>query len=96
LLREYPDRIECIKDLEHEIPFDSITNHECQPMYSLVAQVYELQNYIDGHYEPVASDYARIVQHRKYSKLYRGWNTRVSNYLHSKSAHVQLSTAVDK
>jgi hypothetical protein len=81
LIREYPERIECIKDLKQEIVFDSISGHECQPMYSLAAQVYELQNYIQALYEPAASESGRLAQYRADAKIFRNWNTRVSNYL---------------
>ena len=81
LFREYPDRIECVKDMEQEIVFDSITGHECQTSYALVAQVYELQNYIDRLSEPRATNSTRLTRHRERVKLFRNWNTRVSNYM---------------
>jgi len=81
LIREYPDRIECIKNMKQEIEFDSITGHESQPMYSLIAQVYELQNYIQALYAPVASEPQQLASYLAGAKVFRKWNTRVSNYL---------------
>ncbi|MCA3081212.1 MAG: hypothetical protein ING69_01005 [Rhodocyclaceae bacterium] len=81
LFREYSDRVDCIKDLEEKICFDSIKGHECKPLSSLVAQVYDLQNYIQSRYEPTAVEPLRLEEYRRYTKLYRSWNTRVSKYL---------------
>lgn len=81
LIREYPHRAECISDMEQAIEFDSVSGHECQPMYALVAQVYELQNYIQSLYKPVASEASRLEAYLAASKLFSRWNTRAGNYL---------------
>jgi hypothetical protein len=86
LIREYPNRLESVKDLNQEISFDTVTGFECQPMSSLVAQVYDLQNYIQDLYEPVAMESTQLVRYREKAKIFRKWNIRVSNYLRNQSA----------
>lgn len=85
LFREFPDRHEYINNTNQDIAFDTISGIESQPMYSLVAQVYEIQNFIQDLSEPVALEPKLIASYRKKIKIYRNWNTRVSNYLRSQT-----------
>lgn len=90
LFRQYSDRVEPISDIDQEIALDSVVGRECQPMYALMAQVYELQNTIRDLYGPLAADRQQLSAYEEETKLFKKWNTRVSNYLRNEAARTHI------
>lgn len=74
---QHLDRVEPIYDINEPIEFETCTGIHSKPMYSLVRQVYEFQNYIYKQEKYLAEDRELVVSHAKRTKLLLKWNDKV-------------------
>ena len=83
LFRQHPDRVEVIRDLSNMVEFNLVLGNDCKPIYQLVAQVYEFQNYILDSFKPMESNAEQKKYFIKTVRLIKNQNNGVSNFLKS-------------
>jgi hypothetical protein len=62
-----------------------LLGNDCKPMYQLVAQVYDFQNFIQDLFEPVAIRAERRSSFQETARLIKKQNTAISNFLKRQS-----------
>jgi hypothetical protein len=77
---QHLDRVEPIYDLNRQIEFENCTGIHSKPMYSLIKQVYEFQNYIYEKYDFEADDKDIQKRHAERKKALIKWNNGVISY----------------
>lgn len=68
LFRQEPQGVNVIVDLDTPIEYASVSMSEARPLYQLMAQTYDLQNYCHSLYDPRSSDSSTLEEHRRYFK----------------------------
>ncbi len=68
LFRQEPLGVDVIADLDTPIEYARVSMSEARPLYQLVAQTYDLQNYCHALYDPISSDSIALEEHRRYFK----------------------------
>jgi hypothetical protein len=69
LFRQEPLGVDVISDLDTPIQYAPVSMSEAQPLYQLMAQTYDLQNYCQSLYEPRSSNKITLEDHRRYFKM---------------------------
>jgi hypothetical protein len=77
---QHQDRVDPILDIEKPIEFESIKRSESKPMYELVKQVYEFQNYIYVSNEFRAENKELLTSHLERKKALIRWNKSVISH----------------
>jgi hypothetical protein len=77
---QHQDSVEPIIDIYQPIEFESIKGSESEPMYALVKQVYEFQNYLYGRDEFRAENRELLKSHTKRKKALIKWNKHIISH----------------
>lgn len=77
---QHQDCVEPIIDIYQPIEFESIKGSESEPMYALVKQVYEFQNYLYGRDEFRAENRELLKSHTKRKKALIKWNKHIISH----------------
>ncbi len=73
--------VNVISALETPIEYASVPMSEAQPLYQLMAQTYDLQNYCQSLYAPRSSDSVKLEAHRCYFKTLVDLNQQRRNHI---------------
>ncbi|RSD31706.1 hypothetical protein [Vibrio pectenicida] len=74
---QHLDRVEPLYDINQPIEFESCTGIHSKPMYTLVQQIYEFQNFIYKKGKFLAEERELERNHEKRTKLLLKWNNNV-------------------
>jgi len=64
LFIQTPSEVTPVIDMGSEIPYQEVSHIEARPLYEILAQVYDLQNYCHLLPEPESADRERVRAHR--------------------------------
>jgi hypothetical protein len=76
LFQQAPAKVQPLHDLDSLVHYGEVTDIEARPLYQILAQVYDLQNYCHLLADAESRDPERLKAHHKLNRRLMEYNTR--------------------